>query len=90
MLVIPRENTTAFPFHALLTKILGFRKKKKRNETTTFQDEKYAYHMHVSSTDSRLGMVISIMHIKKNVCHTTYRQKGCTVLGIGSYYSQLI
>ena len=64
MLLMLQKHITIFPFHALLvpkTKISD--KKKKR--TTSFWAGKNAQHMLISSTDSRLNMLMNVMLIKK-------------------------
>ena len=64
MLVKLKENSTIFPFHAFINRNLRSQTGSKKGETA-FQVKKYAQHMFVSSTDSRLGMLISAVHIKK-------------------------
>ena len=55
MLVILQEHIKIFPFHALLVP------KTKKGKKKVFQVGKFAQHMLISSTDSRLNMLRRVM-----------------------------
>ena len=63
MLVILQEDIQIFILHALLVPKTKISDRKKKG--TSFQAGKYAQHMLISSTDSRLSMLISVKLIKK-------------------------
>ena len=68
-----------FNFHYILESYMSYQHQKLRFQTgkrkgTSFQTGKYAQHMLISSTDSRLNMLISTKLIKKTckTCNNSY------------------